>query len=44
MFLKRSSHDKPPLLDVCCSLNVAAANAGGQLSKKELVTMRSKNS
>ena len=38
LFLKRSSHDKPPLLDVCYSLNVEAANAGGQLSKKELVT------
>ena len=35
MFLKRSSHDKLPLLDVCYSLNVAAANTGGQGSAEQ---------
>ena len=40
MFLKRSSHDKLPLLNVRYSLNVAAANTGGQGSaeQEELVT------
>ena len=35
MFLKRSSHDKLPLLDVRYSLNVAAANTGGQGSAEQ---------